>query len=123
VPNVAEFIAGEPIRGSWWGHPAGKEIYAILTIVDDAPDIVSTRLINGRVTLLHSRIWPSVVRVSDLLDASRLASIHSEHTSTGAHRSFEVDFPSWVPPETFRAAASLGLDEAFAQLPECLRTH
>ena len=22
VPNVAEAVAGEPIRGSWWGHPA-----------------------------------------------------------------------------------------------------
>jgi hypothetical protein len=121
VPNVAQFIAGEPIRGSWWGHAAGREIYAILNIVDDSPDIVSTRLINGRVTLLHARIWPSVVRVSDHLDTSRLASIHSEHTPSGTHRSFEVDFPAWVPPATFAAAAALSLDEAFAHLPECLR--
>ena len=67
VANVAQFIAGEPIRGSWWGHPAGKEIYAILNVLDDHPDIVSTRLINDKVTLLHARVWPSVVRVSDRL--------------------------------------------------------
>jgi hypothetical protein len=122
VPNVAQFIAGEPIRGSWWGHPAGKEIFAILNIVDDSPDVVSTRLINHKVTLLHARIWPSVVRVSEQLGASRLASIHSEHTSNGSHRSFEVDFPFWVPLATIRAGEALSVDEAFAQLPECLRT-
>jgi hypothetical protein len=122
VPNVAQFIAGEPIRGSWWGHPAGKEIYAMLNIIDDSPDIVSTRLINGKVTLLHARIWPSVVRVSDVLGESRLASIHSEHTPSGVHRSFEVEYPLWVPIEARHAAASLSVEEAFAQLPECLRT-
>jgi hypothetical protein len=24
VPNLAEAVAGTPIRGSWWNHPAGK---------------------------------------------------------------------------------------------------
>ena len=121
VPNVAQFIAGEEIEGSWWGHPAGKEIYSILSLVDDSPDIVATRLINQKVTLVHARLWPSVVRVSDLLGESRLASIHSEHTASGAHRRFEVEFPTWVPPETLRAAASLSVAQAFAALPECLR--
>lgn len=122
VPNVAQFIAGEPIRGSWWGHPAGKDIFAILNIVDDSPDVAATRLINHKVTLVHARIWPNLVRVSELLGTSRLASIHSEHTPSGAHRSFEVDFPFWVPSEALRAATSLSVDEAFAQLPECLRS-
>jgi len=121
VPNVAEFIAGEPIRGSWWGHRSGKEIYAILSIVDDSPDVVATRLVNDKVTLLHARVWPSIVRVSDALGVARLAAIHSEHTASGAHRSFEVDFPTWVPDEAKRAAKGLSEDEAFALLPTCLR--
>jgi hypothetical protein len=122
VPNVAQFIAGEPIRGSWWGHPAGKEIYAILSLLDDSPDVVSTRLINHKVTLLHRRVWPSVVRVSDHLGVARLSAIHSEHTASGAHHSFEVEYPLWVPEESLRDAASLSLEEAFALLPECLRS-
>ncbi len=122
VPNVAQFIAGEPIRGSWWGHPAGKEIYAILNILDDSPDLVSTRLINLKVTLLHRRVWPGVVRARDFLGVDRLSAIHSEHTTSGAHRSFEVEFPLWVPEATMREAASLSLDEAIALLPACLRS-
>ena len=47
VPNLAEYVAGEPIRGSWWGHKAGHEIFAVLGRVLASPDVVATRLING----------------------------------------------------------------------------
>jgi hypothetical protein len=121
VPNVAQFVAGEPIHGSWWGHPAGKAIYAILNMLADSPDIVSTRLINQKVTLLHARVWPAVVRVSDDLGVDRLAAIHSEHTPSGAHHSFEVDYPGWVPPKALTAAERMSVDEAYTMLPVCLR--
>jgi hypothetical protein len=121
VPNVAQFIAGEPIPGSWWGHRAGKEIYAVLSLLDESPDLVSTRLINHKITLVHARVWPSVVRASELLGVSRLAAIHTEHTAGGAHRSFDVDYPQWVTAATLLAADGLSLDEALANLPACLR--
>jgi hypothetical protein len=122
VPNVAQFIAGEPIRGSWWGHPAGKEIYAVLSELDEHPDLVSTRLIDHKVTLLHARVWPSVVRLSAVLGVERLAAIHSEHTKSGAHHSVELAYPSWVPAATLLEATSLSEEEAFANLPACLRS-
>ena len=55
VPNLAERVAGEPIRGSWWGHRSGHEIFAVLTRVLGSPDVIATRLVNGRVTLIHRR--------------------------------------------------------------------
>ena len=121
VPNVAQFVAGEPIRGSWWGHVAGPNIYAVLNFLDDSDDVVTTRLINQKLTLLHARVWPCVARVSEHLGAERLAAVHSEHTESGAHRSFVVPFPGWLPAESLRAAATLSVEDAFAQLPECLR--
>jgi hypothetical protein len=33
VPSLAEAIAGGPIRGSWWGHPKGREIFAVADAV------------------------------------------------------------------------------------------
>jgi hypothetical protein len=120
VENVAQFIAGEPIRGSWWGHPAGKEIYAILTAIDESPEIVSTRLVDGKVTLVHARVWPSVVRVSERIGVQRLAAIHSEHTASGTHRTFVVEYPNWVSPEALRASQLLSIEEAFSNLPTCL---
>ncbi len=121
VPNVAEFIAGEPIRGSWWGHSAGKKIYEILNELDGDDDIVAARLINAKITLLHARIWPAIVRVSDLLGTNRLAVIRQEHTEHGAHRTHEEPYPTWVPANAITTALQCSVDDAFALLPDCLR--
>ena len=40
LPNVAEMIAGEPIRGSWWNHPASRSIFAALNPPAESPDVV-----------------------------------------------------------------------------------
>jgi hypothetical protein len=121
VPNLAEQIAGEPIRGSWWGHASGHEIFAVLNRVRASEDVVATRLVEGRVTLVHRRIWPALVRVADRFPPERLAAVEEQHTASGAHRNVEVAFPGWVPPEDMAAAELLSVDEALAQLPVCLR--
>jgi hypothetical protein len=121
VPNLAEWIAGEPIRGSWWGHGSGHEIFAVLTRVLDSPDVIATRLVDGKVTLIHRRLWPALVRVADRFPPARLAAVDEVHTATGAHRTVEVPFPDWIPAEDLAAAALLGVDEALALLPACLR--
>jgi hypothetical protein len=121
IPNVAEFIAGEPIRGSWWGHAAGSMIYEILNLLDYDDDIVTTRLVNAKITLIHARVWPAIVRVSDQLGTQRLCAVHQEHTESGAHRNHEVPYPMWVPTDATTAAGKLSEVEAFALLPECLR--
>jgi hypothetical protein len=121
VPNLAEFIAGEPIRGGWWGHKAGHEIFATINEIVGSPDVVATRLINGKVTLIHRRLWPPLVRVADRFPLARLAAVDEEHTATGAHRIIEIPFPDWVPAEDIAAAANLNVDDALAMLPACLR--
>jgi hypothetical protein len=121
LPNVAELVAGEPIRGSWWGHPAGTAIFNALNDLADSPDVVRTRLVGGKVTLIHRRLWPALVRVAERFPAGRLAALHEEHTPTGAHRVHEVAFPDWVPEDVQREAGALSADEALALLPACLR--
>jgi hypothetical protein len=59
IPNVAELIAGDPISGSWWAHPASHAIFAAINAVADSPDVVRLRLVNGKVTLVHRRVWPN----------------------------------------------------------------
>ena len=29
APRLTEAIAGEPIKGSWWGHSKGHQIFAV----------------------------------------------------------------------------------------------
>ena len=121
VPSLAERVAGGPIRGSWWGHPSGHEIYRVLREVRASPDVVAMRLIDGKVTLMHRRLWPALVRVADRFEAERLAAIDEMHTRSGAHRTIAIPFPDWVPTEDSTAADLLTLGEALAQLPTCLR--
>jgi len=121
LPNVAEMIAGEPIRGSWWGHPASHAIFDALNVLAESPDVVRTRLVNGKVTLVHRRLWPALARVADRFPPKSVTAIHEEHTITGAHRVRERPFADWVPHDVLQAAQDLSEDDAFAELPEFLR--
>jgi len=121
LPSAAEIVAGEPIKGSWWGHPRGHAIYAVLNVLDESPDVARMRLVNGKVTLVHRRLWPALVRAADRFTPRQLAALHEEHTASGAHRVVEVRFPEWVPADVAAAADLLSMDEALAELPECLR--
>ena len=40
VPNLAEAIAGGPVRGSWWGHPKGKEIFRAAKVIYESPNVL-----------------------------------------------------------------------------------
>jgi hypothetical protein len=122
LPNVAALVAGQPIKGSWWGHPQGHAIYATLSLLDDSPDVVRMRLVNGKVTLVHRRVWPALVRVADRFTPKQLAALHEEHTESGAHRVVEQPFPDWVPHDVVLAAARLSVEDALAQLPAFLAT-
>ena len=121
IPNVAELIAGAPIAGSWWAHPASHAIFATINELADSPDVVRLRLVNGKVTLVHRRVWAALVRISDRIPSERLTAVAEEHTATGAHRKTETPFPDWVPSEVMAAARALTAEQASAQLPACLR--
>lgn len=116
IPSLAEAIAGEPIRGSWWGHPKGNQIYMLLNEVCDSPDIVRCRLHDGKITLVHRRLWPALVKMAGGFDAARLSAVREEHTAAGAHRMTTVKFPDWVPADVRAAAKRISVAEATAQL-------
>jgi hypothetical protein len=63
LPDVASAVAGEPIRGSWWAHPRAHAIFACLGELEQHPDTLVTKLVAGKVTFLHRRLWPAVLAV------------------------------------------------------------
>jgi hypothetical protein len=116
VPSLAEAVAGGPIRGSWWGHPMGRQIFRAAESVVESEDVLVCRLVDGKVSYVHRRLWPALVRLAPRLGKARLAKAWSEHTSSGAHRTRRVPFPKWVPAEVLRAAGKLSVAEAERQL-------
>ena len=122
VPSLAETIAGAPIAGSWWGHPKGHEIFAVATAVSESASVLVCKLVDGKVTYVHRRLWPALVKLAHRFGKERLAKVWDEHTPTGAHRSRTIPFPEWVPESVVREAESLSIGEAEQTLPECLRS-
>ena len=112
LPRLAEAIAGEPIKGSWWAHPRGREIFAILQQLGNSPDILVSRLVNGHVTLVHRRLWPALVRMAANFDPKQLAQVRQEHSASGRHVNHETPFPRWVPQEVLEGSQSLSEAQA-----------
>ncbi len=86
IPNVAELVVGAPIRGSWWAHPQSHRIFATINALADSPDVARMRLVNGRITLVHRRLWPALLRLETRFPPGMLVVVLEEHTPTGAHR-------------------------------------
>jgi hypothetical protein len=116
VPSLAEAIAGEPVRGSWWSHPKSQEIFAVTRAIRDSDDVLVCRLIKGKVTFVHRRLWPALVRAANHLPSDRLSQLREVHTSSGHHVTKEVPFPRWVPSSVRTAARSLSEESALAEL-------
>jgi hypothetical protein len=112
VPVLVDYIAGSTVRGSWWGHPMGRQIFNVLTGVHDSHDVVALRLIEGKVTLAHRRAWPALVALADELGHARLAAVRERHTQSGKHETTSIPFPGWVPKDVLAEARRIDMKEA-----------
>jgi hypothetical protein len=116
VPKLTEAIAGETIKGSWWGHPKGKQIFAVLEQVSADPDVLACRLVNDKLTLVHRRLWPALAAAAAHFPPSRLCRVTQVHTEGGRHRNIETAFADWLPADVAQAARGIDLAAALAAL-------
>ena len=121
VPNMAEAVTGEPIRGSWWGHPKGHAIFGLTRGIRESRDILVCRLVGGKITYVHRRLWPAVVRLAGTFAHQDLAAIQEIHTPRGRHELRVVPFPRWVPLEVKRRARQLTEKKARTALREIVQ--
>jgi hypothetical protein len=64
LPSLVALVAGAPVKGSWWGHAKGGAIFAAATELEDHPDVDGAKLVSGKVTLVHRRLWPALLAVA-----------------------------------------------------------
>jgi hypothetical protein len=114
APKLTEAIAGEPIKGSWWAHAQGQRIFNVLGAVTDSADIAVCRLLDGKLTLVHRRMWPALVRLADRFEAAQLAKVQQEHTPSGRHVNLETPYPAWLPREVFVEGRAMSEQDALA---------
>ena len=116
VPSLAEAIAGGPIRGSWCGHPKSHHMFQVFEAVCDSRQILVCRLVGGKVTFVHRRLWPALVRLAGRLPKRGLAAVREEHTARGSHRVVVTPFPRWVPKQVRKQGRRMSQAEAVAIL-------
>ncbi len=120
LPSLAEAIAGGPIRGSWWGHPKGHEIFRAMELISDSDNVLACKLVDGKVTYVHRRLWPALVKLAARFRREQLAKVWNVHTATGAHRARRQAFPAWVPSEVMNEAKAMSASDAEALLSTLL---
>jgi hypothetical protein len=116
APTLTHAIAGEPIKGSWWSHPQGKHIFAVLQRVNEDPDVLVCRLLGDKLTLVHRRLWPALAALSSEIPPARLCRVTQQHTASGRHVNIEWPFPEWLPPDAAEAGRTMPREAALAAL-------
>jgi len=64
-PSLTALVAGGPIKGSWWGHPAGRRIFQVASALEDSGRVLFVPLLSAKVTLVHRRLWPALASVGE----------------------------------------------------------
>src|SRR5438045_5223913 len=62
--SVVSIIAGEQLATSWWSHARAHEIFACSSRLGDSPDVLTSRLIAGKVTFVHRALWPAFLSLA-----------------------------------------------------------
>ena len=119
VPTFVDFVAGERVSG-WWNHPKGRSIFALTRMIRDSPDVLICRLVDRKVTYIHRRMWPALVKLADEFDESDLGAIREEHLPGGKHRLVVTQFPKWVPAEVLAKSKRLTQRQAKSLLEKAL---
>jgi hypothetical protein len=63
LPSVVGVVTGEALRTSWWSHPKAHLIFAVLSELAEHRDVLFTKLLNRKDTLVHRSLWPSILAV------------------------------------------------------------
>ena len=72
LPSVCTLITGEPLKGSWWSHPMAQVIFAVNELLEDHADVLITKLVSGKVTFVHRRLWPEILAIGSARDPWQL---------------------------------------------------
>ncbi len=122
-PSLVAQIVGGPIHGSWWSHPKGHEIYALIQKIHKSKAVLICTLANDKITYLHRRLWPAFVRMAKDFPAHALDMAVQVHLPSGQHQRQDVPFPAWVPETIQDAARQLSIRDASAEIEVWLQRY
>ena len=78
----------------------------------ESSEVLVCRLVGGKITFVHRRLWPALVRAASHFSAQQLERAGQQHTVLGYHVACNLAFPNWVPQEVTEQARLLSEQEA-----------
>ncbi len=78
LPSLSALVAGAPVHGSWWAHPQAHTIYALLNALAEHPDVLTVKLVLGKATFIHRRLWPALLAVACAHEAWQFAELSDQ---------------------------------------------
>jgi hypothetical protein len=64
TPSLVEAVAGGPVHGSWRTHAKGRLMYRLGRMLRASDEVLSVRLVEGKVAFVDPSLWPAVYRVA-----------------------------------------------------------
>jgi len=80
IADICGLVTSQRIKGSWWGDPAGPEIFALGEMLSDHPDVTVTKLITGKVTFVHRSLWQRLIAVGIAREEWQMKSLSAPAT-------------------------------------------
>jgi hypothetical protein len=78
LPSLVALVAGGPVKGSWWGHPLGHTIFATGESLFAHRDVLLVKLVSGKATWVHRRLWPALLGVARAREPWQLEGLSTE---------------------------------------------
>jgi hypothetical protein len=74
-PNVVTIVTGEALAGSWWSYPRSREIFGWVNELSEHTDVLVTKLLGGKVTFVHRRLWSAFLAVASAREPCQTAGL------------------------------------------------
>ena len=104
LPSFTSLVTGAPFGGSWWSHPQAHEIYRLLRHFHRGAGALSAKLVNGKVTYIDKRLWPSLLNAVRSRAAWQRGNLSAEaqamHRAVQRHRFIRADRLRTQPAST-----------------------
>jgi hypothetical protein len=69
LPDAIAALTGKKAAASWWSHPESHRLFAVLEQVAADRDVVVAKLVAGKITFVHRRLWPALYGVASAQEA------------------------------------------------------
>ncbi len=96
VPSLLALVRPHREKGNWWNQPGAKAFFILTRSVRASADVLVCRLIRGKITFVHRRLWPAIAHECRAIAAARLSQVKETHTSRGFHRVDSIPFERWL---------------------------